>query len=191
MNGDLINVSIIKFLHYNHFTNRAMRILLFLTIILLSSCASVEVAKELTKASKSIKTSVSNLVTTVSSNDDEGINKNTTDDKQIIDQKLANLEIEKKEKEKIIVQQKKEAKINFIGKTPKEINLLIQKPELVRIDGNSKTIRFDNNYCRLFLFSNSNIENSKIKYFEIRDTFGKLIINKDKIKKCYTEFKLI
>ena len=168
-----------------------MRILLFLILIPLSGCATVEVAKELTKASKSIKTSVNNLITVVTTNDDEEITENTTNDKQIIDQELASLEIEKKEKEEIIIKQKKGTKINFIGKTSKEIKLLIQNPELIRIDGNSKTVRFDNNYCRLFLFSNSKIENSKIKYFEIRDTFGKLIINKEEINKCYTKFKLI
>ena len=49
----------------------------------------------------------------------------------------------------------------------------------------------DHHYCQLFLFSNAKIKNSIIEYFEIRDKFGKLIINKKEIKKCYSEFKLI
>ena len=168
-----------------------MRILLFSIIILLSNCATVEVAKEVTKVTKSIKTSVNNIITISASIDEKEITENETNDKEIIDKEIANLEIEKKEKEKIIIEQKKETKINFIGKIPEEIKLLIKKPTLTRIDGNSRTVRFDNNYCRLFLFSNAKIENSKIEYFEIRNTLGKLIINKEEIKKCYVEFKLI
>ena len=63
MNDDLINVSIINFLDYNYFNNRAMRIFFFIIIVtLLSGCTTIEVAKEVTKASKSIKKSVDNMI---------------------------------------------------------------------------------------------------------------------------------
>ena len=68
---------------------------------------------------------------------------------------------------------------------------MIGNPKLIRIDGNSLTERFDNNFCQLFLFSNIKTKNSKIEYFEIRNKEGKLIINKKKIEKCYKNFKLI
>jgi len=59
----LINVSIIIFLDYKYFTLRAMRLFLFLSfIMLLSGCTSIEVAKEVTKATASIKTSVANII---------------------------------------------------------------------------------------------------------------------------------
>ena len=81
-----------------------MRIfLLFIFIILLSNCTTIEVAKEITKASKSIKTSVDNIM---KSPDDKIAEENTTD-KQVMNQEIANLEKEKKEKEKIITEQKK------------------------------------------------------------------------------------
>ena len=70
MNDDFINVSIIYFLEYNLFTDRAMRILiLFCLIFILSNCSTVEVAKEVTKASKSIGTSVNNIINNSKNND--------------------------------------------------------------------------------------------------------------------------
>jgi len=187
-----------------------MRILLLFSIIaLLSNCTSVEIAKELSKATKSIKTSIDNVI---KSSDDtnqkeifeeKNIDKKIIDqeiidlekekniDKKIIDQGIVNLEKEKKEKEKIIKEQKKKTKINFLDKNFNEIKLMIGEPILLRTDGNSKIARFDNNFCQLFIFSNAKTKNSKVEYFEIRNKEGKLIINKKKIEKCYKNFKLI
>ena len=189
-----------------------MRILLLFSIIaLLSSCTSVEIAKELTKATKSIKTSFDNVIKSSDDTnqkeiieeknvdqeviDQEVIDQEVIDqeviDQEVIDQEIANLEKEKKEKEKIIKEQKKKTKINFLGKNFNEIKLLVGEPILLRADGNSKTARFDNNFCQLFLFSNAKMKNFKVEYFEIRNKEGKLIINKKKIEKCYKNFKLI
>ena len=179
-----------------------MRILLLFSIIaLLSNCTSVEIAKELTKATKSIKTSFDNIIkSSGDTNQKEIIEEKNVDqeiidqeiiDQEIIDQEIANLEKEKKEKEKIIKEQKKKTKINFLGKNFNEIKLMVGEPILLRIDGNSKTARFDNNFCQLFLFSNAKTKNFRVEYFEIRNKEGKLIINKKKIEKCYKNFKLI
>jgi len=169
-----------------------MRILLLFSIIaLLSNCTSVEIAKELTKATKSIKTSINNIVKSSADTNQEEIIEEKNVDKKIIDQEIANLEKEKKEKEKIIKEQKKKTKINFLGKNFNEIKLMVGEPILLRTDGNSKTARFDNNFCQLFLFSNAKTKNFRVEYFEIRNKEGKLIINQKKIEKCYKNFKLI
>ena len=173
-----------------------MRILLLFSIIaLLSNCTSVEIAKELTKATKSIKTSFDNIIkSSGDTNQKEIIEEKNVDqeviDQEVIDQEIANLEKEKKEKEKIIKEQKKKTKINFLGKNFNEIKLMVGEPILLRIDGNSKTARFDNNFCQLFLFSLTKLKNARVDYFEIRNKEGNLIINKKNIDKCYKSFKL-
>ena len=168
-----------------------MRILLlFSLILLLYSCTTVEVAKEITKATKSIGTSMNNIIQNSEKSQKELNSLDKNDKSQTIDSEIADLEIEIKEKEKEVRKQKKETRINFVNKTPKEIELLIGEPELIRIDGNSKIVRFDSKFCRLFLFSDLNDQKGEIKYFEIRNKEGKLIINKENIQKCYQNFKL-
>ena len=85
-----------------------MRILFFfILIITLSGCATVEVAKEVTKATKSIKTSVDNIVSLIEK------------DKEIV-------EIEKEKEKKIVIEQKKITKINFTEKKLYEIKKKIR-----------------------------------------------------------------
>ena len=172
-----------------------MRILFFLTLFaILTNCTTVNVVKEVTKASKSVKTSVDKMLKgseDESQNDLKKHSKNISNDKQKIDQKIKNLQKEKEEKIKIIKEQKKEVKITLLGKTSNEVMLMFGEPDLIRVDGNSRTMRFDNNFCQLFIFLNSNNENAKVEYFEIRNIKGKLIINKEKIEGCYKNFKLI
>jgi hypothetical protein len=64
------------------------------------------------------------------------------------------------------------------------------EPDLIRVDGNSRTMRFDNNFCQLFLFSLAKLKSARVDYFEIRNKNGNLIINKKNIDKCYKSFKL-
>ena len=167
-----------------------MRILiLFYLIMLLSNCATVEVAKEVSKATKSISASVNNMMqNSTQDQKSEIIEQNSN---EIINEQLTSLEKEKENKEKIIKEQKSKTKINFLGKNSKEIKLMVGEPKLIRIDGNTKTERFDNAFCQLFLLSNAQIINSEVEYFEIRNKQGKLIINRDRIEKCYKNFKLI
>ena len=149
-----------------------MRFFLFLTLILSqTSCTTIEVAKEVTKASQSIKTSVNNIIDSI-----EG------------DRKI--LEVEKEEEKKLILEQKKIAKINFLKKNMKEISLNLGEPGLIREDGNIIMKRYDTKNCRLFLFFNSKEKIKKIEYFEIKDIFGKIIIKKEKVQNCYKELNL-
>ena len=61
---------------------------------------------------------------------------------------------------------------------------------MLRVDGKTKMTRFDTNNCRLFLFFNNQINNPKVKHFEIRDKKGNIINEKDKIQNCYKNFNL-
>ena len=129
-----------------------MRILLlFCLIILLSNCATIEVAKEITKATNSISESVNKMM----QNKDLINKKDKSTDREIINQEIASLEIEKEEEREIIKEQKKEIELNFLGKSFDEITLMIGGPKLTRVDGGSKTARYDNNFCKLFIFSNA------------------------------------
>ena len=160
-----------------------MRIFFFFSlIILLNNCTTVEVAKEVTKASKSIKTSVSNLIK------DNNKNKEKISGKEIIDQEIKVVEREKEKEKNIIKEQKQITELSFLGENSEEIERIIGSPVLIRVDGNSRIRRYDNSFCHLFLFSN--INHSKIEYFEIRNKQGELIINKENIQSCYKNFNI-
>ena len=79
---------------------RAIHILLFFSIIVLCGCSTIEVAKEVTKATKSIKTSIDNITNTQEET-------KTSDDIEKEKEKKQQNDIEK-EKEKIVVEKKKE-----------------------------------------------------------------------------------
>ena len=173
-----------------------MRILIFLTIILfLTSCTTVKVAREVTKAGNSIKNSVDNIIENnrekKTNEDNDSNNKNNTDESLIKNEKKKIEEEKKLESKKIKEQQKQQNKVKFIGKKLDEVELLIGKPNLIRLDGNSKVVRFDSLSCRIFLFFKSKTNSAKIEYFEIRNLKGDIIIRKDFIKKCYQDLKLI
>jgi hypothetical protein len=176
-----------------------MRILLFFTFIyLLSGCTTIEVAKEVNKASQSIKTSVKKII----KNDKKKLevsNKNESDSKKIetiekkievIEKERKIVEAEKKKEKKLVKEQKKLVEINFLGKTFNELILLLGKPQLIRLDANVKTVRFDTNKCRLFLYFNNKINIARVEHFEIRDIKGNLINIKKQINECYKDFKL-
>ena len=100
------------------------------------------------------------------------------------------LEVEKKKEKKLVKEQKKIIKINFIGKTLNKIKSSLGEPQLIRLDGNTKTVRFDKNSCRLFLFFNSNKTTPLVEHFEIRNIKGDLINTKEKVQVCYKFFNL-
>ena len=165
-----------------------MRIFLFLTFILVQyGCTSVEVAKEVTKASKSIKTTLENIT---KKNEKEADVDSITEENFSIEKEKEILNLEQKKEKKLVKEQRKITQINFIGKNRKEINSLLGKESLNRIDGNTNIVRFDEGFCRLFLFFNSNNKNSKVEHFEIRDQEGNLIKTKEKIQACYDNFKV-
>ena len=170
-----------------------MKIFLLLIIIIIQfGCATVEVAKEVTKASESIKKTVQNII----DNNEEEVEKNNTDEKvnektinEILIEK-ENIEVEKKEQKKVIKKQKEVIEVNFVGKTINEIYMRLGDSDLFRLDGNTQTMRYDSNSCRLFLFFNSTVPIPRVEYFEMRDQTGKLINDKISIQNCYKNFDL-
>ena len=170
-----------------------MKIFLLLIIIIIQfGCATVEVAKEVTKASESIKKTVQNIL----DNNEEEVEKNNTDEKvnektinEILIEK-ENIEVEKKEQKKVIKKQKEVIEVNFVGKTINEIYMRLGDSDLFRLDGNTQTMRYDSNSCRLFLFFNSTVPIPRVEYFEMRDQTGKLINDKISIQNCYKNFDL-
>ena len=165
-----------------------MRIFLFLSlIILLSNCTTVEVAKEVTKATESIKTSVQKI--TKKENKYEEDNKKNEMKIQIAKEKEIIKKEQKKEKQ-IVKKQKQIIQINFMGKTMNEIYMRLGDSSLFRLDGNTQTMRYDAKSCRLFLFFNATVGIPRVEYYEFRDTKGKVLSSKEKISFCYKDFGL-
>tara|TARA_Y100001970_G_scaffold289403_1_gene419625 strand:+ start:882 stop:1415 length:534 start_codon:yes stop_codon:yes gene_type:complete len=176
-----------------------MRIFLFLLIsILLSNCATIEIAKEVSKASESIQASVKKITKKddkeeeIAKNNNLEKNQNQTLEEKVVEIKKekASIKIEKEEEEKIVKKQKQLVEINFIGQTVNEVYEKLGESNLLRFDGNTQTMRYDTNSCRLFLFFNSSISLPSVKHFEFRDSKGRLINSKAKINECYINFKL-
>ena len=121
-----------------------MRIFLFFVIIMfLCGCSTVEVAKEVTKATKSIKTSVDKIINSFE------------EEKEIVQN-------EKENEKKLVLEQKKIVKINFLDMTLRDIKTSLGEPALSRIDGDTYFVRFDKDNCRLFFFLNTKNINKKI-----------------------------
>ena len=176
-----------------------MRIFFFLTFILiLSGCATIEVAKEVSKVSTSIEASVKKIVgkeekkEKVVENKEDSVGKNISLEEKVSAAKKEKeiVEVEKKRQKKVVKKQKEVIKINFVGKTINEIYMRLGDSNLFRLDGNTQTMRYDSNACRLFLFFNSTIPIPRVDYFEMRDEKGNLIKEKTNIENCYKKFDL-
>ena len=174
-----------------------MRIFFFFTFILiLNGCATIEVAKGVSKVSTSIETSVKKIAGREEKeekiNKEESINENISLEEKVSAAKKEKevVEVEKTRQKKVIKKQKEVIKINFIGKTINEIYMRLGDPNLFRLDGNTQTMRFDRDRCRLFLFFNSTIPTPQVNYFEMRDEKGNLIKEKVNIENCYKKFDL-
>ena len=148
-----------------------MKILFIIIILFQTSCSTIEVAKEVSKASRSVRQSVDNLINPIE------------EDKKKI-------EVERKKEIKIVMEQKKVFEVNFLEKNLSDIKVMWGKPDLYRKDGNSNIARFDTDFCKLFLFFNSKNLNGKVKYFELRDVNGNLIIKKNEVQNCYKALSL-
>ena len=175
---------------------RAIFILpILIVFILLSGCTTIEVAKEINKATNSFKTSIQNIIS-----DEEGLKEeiplenNKEEEKKELKETISleqkTIVIEKKKEEKVVLKQNKIATINFIGKTLKELIENLGEPKLLREDGKTITARFDTKSCRIFVYFNRSIEKSGVKHYELRNPFGKLIEKQIDIKKCFEEIKL-
>ncbi len=176
-----------------------MRIFFFFTFILiLNGCATIEVAKGVSKVSTSIETSVKKIAgkeekkEKIKEKEEESINENMSLEEKVSAAKKEKeiVEVEKKRQKKVVKKQKEVIRINFVGKTINEIYMRLGDPNLFRLDGNTQTMRFDNDTCRLFLFFNSSIPMPQVDYFEMRDEKGNLIKEKINIENCYKKFDL-
>ena len=172
---------------------RAIYILSILLITTLNGCATIEIAKEVTKVGDSIKTTIQKAAK--KQNDLEKTEDVTKEKEEIVVAK----EKEEKEKEEIIVAKKKEkavinkqkeiAVIKIQGKTLNQLTQNFGKSDFIREDGNTKTVRFNTSTCRLFVYFNLGVKKPKAEYYEIRNTKGELIDKKEKINKCFKEIQ--
>jgi len=163
--------------------------MLFLAIISLQlGCTTVEIAKEVSKASKSIQTSVENILN--KEKNSSGVELSSNEINNSIKKEKEILETEKKKTKELAAKQKKITEIKFIDKTLKEIQIKFVEPALLRYDGDTQTVRFDTNACRLFLFFDLGIQTPKVEYFEMRDTSGDLISTKKNVESCYKNLNL-
>ena len=172
---------------------RAIHILLFFSILVLCGCSTIEVAKEVTKATKSIKTSIDNIAGT---QEETKILDNIEKEKEIkliqdITKEKEKVVIEKKREEAVAVKQKKIATIKFLDKTMSELIKEFGRPSLTREDGNTKTVRFDTLSCRLFLYFSLTTDISKVEYYEIRDTKGNLVDKSKELEKCFQQIQKV
>jgi len=175
---------------------RAIFILSILKVLILSGCTTIEVAKEINKATNSIKTSFQNMTSNeeqlekkipVEENKGEE-NKEELEEAILLEKKV--IVIEKKKEEEVVLKQNKITTNSFIGKTLKEITQNLGKPKLLREDGKTITARFDTKSCRVFVYFNRSIEKSRVEHYELRNAFGELIEEQKDIKKCFEEIKL-
>ena len=169
---------------------RAIHLLLFFSIIVLCGCSTIEVAKEVTKATKSIKTSIDNIVSTQEEEKqpDDIQEEEQPDD---VEKEKEKIIVEKKKERDVAKKQKKITTIKFLGKTLPELIKEFGYPDLTRQDGNTKTVRFDTLSCRLFLYFNLTINQSRVEHYEIRDTKGNLVNKNKDIKKCFQEIQKV
>ena len=158
---------------------RAIYILSILLIITLNGCATIEIAKEVTKVGDSIKTTIQKAAK--KQNDLEKTEDVTKEKEEII--------VAKKKEEAVINKQKEIAAINIQGRTLNQLTQNFGKYDFIREDGNTKTVRFNASSCRLFVYFNLEVGKPKAEYYEIRNTKGELIDKKEKINKCFKEIQ--
>ena len=160
-----------------------MRLLTYLlSLILFYSCTTIEVTREVVKVGSVVKEKVEEKF--------EKEEKKIIEDKTIVEEQQI-ITQEKEEEETIVKTQQKLAEINFIGKKINEIESQMGIAQLSRSDGKVKTLRYDSNSCRLFLFFNLDSELKRVEHFEFRDSLGELLNTKQSLESCYREYKLI
>ncbi len=184
---------------------RAISIYLIIVSFLMTSCASIEVVKGVTKATQGLETSVKKIIKSSADEKEQNIPIEETKEHKIIVEEQ-NIPIEETKEHKIIVEeqkiskeqkmvtsivkkQKKISNIDLLGKTIKELHEQIGQPSLIREVANTTTARFDSKSCRLFVFMNASIKTPRIEYYEMRDNEGELIDNRKDIESCFKEIK--
>ncbi len=158
---------------------RAIYILSILLIITLNGCTTVEIAKEVTKAGNSIKTTIQKATK----------NQNDLEKPEDVIKEKEKIIIAKKKEKAVIKKQKENAIIKIQGKTLNQLTQDFGKSDFIREDGNTKTVRFNSSSCRLFIYFNLEAKKFKAEYYEIRNTKGEPIDKKEKINKCFKEIQ--
>jgi|TARA_B100001079_G_scaffold141698_1_gene121369 hypothetical protein len=158
---------------------RAIYILSILLIITLNGCTTVEIAKEVTKAGNSIKTTIQKATK----------NQNDLEKPEDVIKEKEKIIIAKKKEKAVIKKQKENAIIKIQGKTLDQLTQDFGKSDFIREDGNTKTVRFNSSSCRLFIYFNLEAKKLKAEYYEIRNTKGEPIDKKEKINKCFKEIQ--
>ena len=160
-------------------------------MLMLSSCTTIEVAKEVTRASQSLKTSVKNIIdSNKKTNDVNDDSKVSFPEPESIAKEIQIVKNEEEGEKEKIKKQKEIVEVIFLGKTYEEIKVLLEVPQLNRIDGSIQILRFDANNCRLFLFFSTTDNPAIVKHFELRDGYGALINLKKNIQECYKNLNL-
>lgn len=161
----------------------------------MTGCTSVKVAKEITKATNSIKTSINKIAKSqeevITKPQEEVAEVTIQKDEQIILTKKKQITEDKQKVRKIVSKQKKISTIKLLGKTMKELNLIIGHPQLIRKDRNTITARFDSESCRIFVFMNSVVKKPRVEYYELRNGIGELINKQKDIEKCFKEIRQV
>ncbi len=183
---------------------RAIFIFFIFATFFITGCASVNVAKEMTKATHKVEASIKNIFKLPT---EEKKNNKILDEKQEIStekqeisaegsNKQQILEDEKqeifKEQEiisKVVIIQKKAASIELMNKNMDELNQIIGPANLIRKDGKTITARFDSINCSFFVFMNSTLKIPRVEYYELRNDLGDLIDNRKDIESCFKEIK--
>ena len=166
----------------------AIYIFSILLIITLNGCATIEIAKEITKVGGSIKTTIQKAAK--KKNDLEKTEDVTKEKEEIIVAKeKEEIIVAKKKDEAVINKQKEIAAINIQGRTLNQLTQNFGKYDFIREDGNTKTVRFIASSCRLFVYFDLKAKKPKAEYYEIRNTKGELIDKKEKINKCFKEIQ--
>ena len=175
---------------------RAIFILSIFIVLILSGCTTIEVAKEVSKATNSIK----NTIKKISSNEERleeekllEINKEEEKEGKLKNEILVQkkvIVVEKKKEEQVDIKQNKFIKTNLIGKTLEELTRQLGKPKLLRKDGKTITARFDSKSCRIFFYFHTSIKKSFVEYYELRNSLGELVARDQDIRKCFKEIKL-
>ena len=167
---------------------RAINIFILLAFIFLNACSSLEVAEVLTKTSIKVAENVAKSAEKMSGNNNkiqENANLETLDDEE------KSVLIKKKKEKEAAQKQKQITSIKFIGRSLADLTKEFGNPSLIRVDGNTKTVRFDTKTCRLFLYFHINNKKNIAEFYEIRNLNGNLIERKANINRCYQEIKKV
>ena len=78
--------------------------------------------------------------------------------------------------------------VNLIGKEKKNLFSMLGKPSLIRENGKTISMRFDQKDCITYAYFNKVSNTNKVEYFELRTKNGELLTRKKDINRCLEKF---